>query len=51
MPATVEQAYKNAEDFLRVKGISVLLSKGIKLQGQLSAEEVSFIESTFKPIE
>ena len=44
MPATVEQAYKNAEDFLRVKGISVLLSKGIKLQGQLSAEEVSFIE-------
>ena len=51
MPATVEQAYKNAEDFLRVKGISVLLSKGIKLQGKLSAEETSFIESTFKPIE
>lgn len=51
MPTTVQQAYLNAEAFLRLKGISVLLQKGIKTQDQLSAEEAAFIESTIKPIE
>ena len=49
MPTTVQQAYLNAETFLRLKGISVLLQKGIKPQVQLSAEEAAFIESTLMP--
>lgn len=51
MPTTVQQAYLNADNFLRLKGISMLLEKGIKTQEQLSTEEVAFIESTIKPIE
>ena len=51
MPTTVQQAYLNAENFLRLKGISILLQKGIKTQEQLSAEEAVFIESTIKPQE
>ena len=51
MPMTVQQSYLNAETFLRLKGISVLLQKGIKTQEQLSAGEAAFIESTIKPME
>lgn len=51
MPTTVQQAYLNAETFLRLKGFSLLLEKGIKLQEQLTSEELAFIESTIKPIE
>lgn len=51
MPTTVQQAYLNAEAFLRLKGISMLLEKGIKTQEQLSTDEAAFIESTIKPIE
>ena len=51
MPTTVQQAYLNAERFLRLKGISVLLQKGIKTQEQLSTEKAAFIESTIKPQE
>lgn len=49
MPTTAQQSYINAETFLRLKGISVLLQKGIKTQEQLSADEAAFIESTIKP--
>ena len=49
IPMTAQQAYINAETFLRLKGISVLLQKGIKTQEQLSSDEAAFIESTFKP--
>ena len=49
MPTTEQQSYINAETFLRLKGISVLLEKGIKLQEQLSADEAAFIGSTIKP--
>ena len=49
MPTTAQQSYINAETFLRLKGISVLLQKGIKLQEQLSADEAAFIDSTIKP--
>ena len=48
MPTTAQQSYINAETFLRLKGISILLQKGIKTQEQLSADEVAFIESTIK---
>ena len=50
-PFTVQQAYMNAENFLRLKGFSVLFQKGIRPQEQLSVEEVAFIESTIKPQE
>lgn len=50
MPMTAQQSYLNAETFLRLKGISVLLQKGIKTQEQLSTDEAAFIESAIKPI-
>lgn len=51
MPTTAQQSYINAETFLRLKGISILLQKGIKTQEQLSADEEVFIESTTKLME
>ena len=51
MPTTAQQSYVNAENFLRLKGISILLEKGVKIQEQLSTEEASFIESINKPME
>lgn len=51
MPTTVQQAYINAETFLRLKGLSILLKNGIKLREQLSSDELAFIESTIKPTE
>ena len=51
IPMTAQQSYLNAETFLRLKGISELLQKGIKTQEQLSADEAAFIESTIKPME
>jgi hypothetical protein len=51
MPTTVQQAYINAETFLRLKGLSLLLKNGIKLREQLSSDELAFIESTIKPTE
>ena len=50
MPTTVQQAYLNAETFLRLKGISLLLEKGVKLQDRLTSEELAFIESTIRPM-
>jgi hypothetical protein len=49
MPTTVQQSYLNAETFLRLKGISILLQNGINTQELLSSEEEAFIESTIKP--
>lgn len=51
MPTTVQQSYLNAETFLRLKGISVLLQKGIITQETLSSDEAAFIESTIMPME
>ncbi len=51
MPTNPQQAYLNAENFLRLKGFSVLLKKGIKISEQLSSDEIAFIESTIKPME
>lgn len=50
MPATVQQAYLNAETFLRLKGFSLLFEKGIKVQEQLTSEELDFIQSTINPL-
>ena len=51
MPTTAQQSYINAEMFLQLKGISVLLQKGIKTQEQLLTDEATFIKSTIKPQE
>lgn len=51
MPTNPQQAYLNAENFLRLKGLSVLLKKGIKISEQLSTDEIAFIKSTIKPME
>ena len=48
MPISYQQSYINAESFLRLKGYSVLLEKGIKVQDRLTAEELDFIKSTFR---
>lgn len=48
MPTTVQQAYLNAEKFLRLKGFSFLLEKGVKLKERLTSEELAFIQSTIK---
>lgn len=49
VPMTVQQSYINAETFLRLKGFSLLLEKGVKLQDRLTSEELAFIQSTIKP--
>lgn len=49
MPMTVQQSYINAETFLRLKGFSLLLEKGVKQQDRLTSEELAFIQSTIKP--
>lgn len=51
IPTTVHQAYLNAENFMRLKGFSLLLEKGVKLKERLTSEEVAFIESTIRPME
>lgn len=45
MPSTVQQAYINAESFLRLKGFSILIDKGIKVQDNLSSAEIAYIQS------
>ena len=51
VPMTILQSYNNAEAFLRLKGLSILLQKGIETQEQLSADEIAFIKSIIKPME
>ena len=48
MPTTVQQAYTNAESFLRLKGFSILIVKGINVQDNLSFAEIAYIQSTFQ---
>lgn len=51
IPNTVQQAYLNAENFLRLKGFSLLLKNGVKLDEQFTSEEIDFIRFTIKPME
>lgn len=48
-PTTVQQAHLNAENFLRLKGFSLLLEKGVKLQDRLTSEELAFTRPTINP--
>lgn len=48
MPTTVQQAYINAKSFLRLKGFSILINRGIKVQDNLSSAEIAYIQSAFQ---
>ena len=50
-PITYQEAYINAEVFLRAKGIRILLDKGLKRRDQLTSEELALIESSIRPTE
>ena len=50
-PITYQEAYMNAEIFLRAKGIHMLLDKGLKRREQLTSEELALIESSIRPTE
>ena len=43
IPVTAQQAYLNAEDFLRANGMLILFKNGVKLQGQFSSEDLTFL--------
>ena len=44
MPNTYDQAYQNAENFLRFKGFKMLLEKGYNLSKHLTQEEIRLIQ-------
>ncbi len=50
-PLTCEQAYINAENFLRAQGAKIITEKIFGYQSRLSPDEISFIESIIKPME
>lgn len=50
-PITCEQAYINAETFLREKGAKLIIEKVIGYENRLSLDEISFIKSMIKPME
>ena len=43
-PNTYDQAYQNAENFLRFKGFKMLLEKGYNLSKHLTQEEIRLIQ-------
>ena len=51
MPTTPDESYINAENFLRLKGFSILIQKGIKIQNQLTQQELNIIQNWLKPME
>ena len=51
MPDTYDQAYQNAENFLRFKGIKMLLEKGYNLSKYITQEEINAIQQMNKPME
>ena len=48
MPDTYDQAYQNAENFLRFKGFKLLLEKGYNLSKHLTQEEITSIQQMTK---
>ena len=48
MPDTYDQAYQNAENFLRFKGFKMLLEKGYNLSKHLNQEEINTIQQMTK---
>ena len=48
MPETYDQAYQNAENFLRFKGFKLLLEKGYNLSKHLTQEEITSIQQMTK---
>lgn len=47
-PIDYNQAYQNAENFLRAKGFSMLIQKGYYLSHYLNQEDIAFIEKMSK---
>lgn len=45
MPTTPDESYINAENFLRLKGYSLLIEKGISLQNKLNQQELNLINN------
>ena len=45
MPTTPDESYINAENFLRLKGFSMLIQKGINLQNKLNQQELNLINN------
>ena len=45
MPRTPDESYINAENFLRLKGYSMLIEKGVNLQNQLNLKELNLIHN------
>ena len=50
-PTTYQQSYVNADTFLRAICCELLLKNGVKLQEQLSSEELALIKSISNPTE
>ena len=48
MPTTPDESYINAENFLRLKGYSLLIEKGISLQNKLNQQELNLINNWIK---
>ena len=51
MPDTYDQAYQNAENFLKFKGFKMLLEKGYNLSKHITQEEIISIQQMNKPME
>ena len=49
MPTSPDESYINAENFLRLKGFSMLIKKGINLQNKLNQQELNLINGWLKP--
>ena len=50
-PISYDEAYQNAENFLRTKGFTMLLQKGYDLSQHLKQEEINFFQQMIKPME
>lgn len=44
MPTTPDESYFNAENFLRLKGYSMLIEHGISVENKLTNEEINFLK-------
>ena len=50
-PISYDEAYQNAENFVRRKGFTMLLQKGYDLSQHLKQEEINFLQQMIKPME
>ena len=48
MPTNPNELYRNAENFLKMKGFFMLMQKGIQVHNQLTQQELDFIQNWMK---